>query len=140
MKPLTLANRRITDDFDFMNESLKQAIRVHPFFEGMRPEHLDIIASDAKSAKFEAGQMLFHEGEPANQFYLIQSGRITLEAHELAGETVKVLDLGPSEVLGWSWLVPPFTWHLQARALEPTQVIALNGALTGPRKVDWFQS
>jgi CRP-like cAMP-binding protein len=36
--------------------------------------------------------------------------------------------LGEGEVLGWSWLLPPYQWHYSARAIEPTQVIALDGA------------
>ena len=39
-----------------------------------------------------------------------------------------VQTIGAGEALGWSWLFPPFVWHFQARALEPTKAIAFNGA------------
>ena len=32
------------------------------------------------------------------------------------------------DVLGWSWLFPPFSWNFQARAIEPTSAIVLSGA------------
>ena len=111
-----------------MNDSLKTVIQAHPFFYGMKPEHLNIIIGCATEATFTPEQILFHESEPANKFYLIQSGRIALEAHEPANGTALVQTLGVGEALGWSWLFPPFVWHFQARALEPTKAIVLNGA------------
>ena len=111
-----------------MNTSLESVIVSHPFFEGMKPEHLDVIAGCATEATFEPDQILFRKGEPASKFYLIQSGRVALEAHELADGTAPVQDLGAGEVLGWSWLFPPFVWHFQARALELTGAIVLDGA------------
>jgi CRP-like cAMP-binding protein len=111
-----------------MNAPLKAVIQAHPFLEGMKPEHIDLIADSATELTFEADQILFQEGEPANRLYLIEAGRIAVEAHELANGTALVETLGLGDVLGWSWLFPPFTWHFRARALEPTRVIALNGA------------
>src|SRR6266536_2536000 len=111
-----------------MNTSLESVIVSHPFFEGMKPEHLEVIAGCATEATFESDQILFREGEPANKFYLIQSRRVALEAHELADGTAPVQELGAGDVLGWSWLFPPFVWHFQARALEPTGAVVLDGA------------
>ena len=111
-----------------MNDSIKTIVQDHPFFQDMKPEHLEIIAGCASEVSFKPGQFLFHEGEPANQFYLIQSGRIALEAHEPADGTALVQNLGAGDVLGWSWMFPPFVWHFQARAVEPTRAIVLNGA------------
>ncbi len=111
-----------------MNNSLESIIVFHPFFQGMKPEHLEVIAGCSTEATFESDQILFREGEPANKFYLIQSGRVALEARELADGTVSVQELGAGDVLGWSWVFPPFVWHFQARALEPTGAVVLDGA------------
>jgi CRP/FNR family cyclic AMP-dependent transcriptional regulator len=111
----------------FMN-ALNDAIIQHAFFRGMKPHHLNVLTTGARTAAFEAGDLLFREGQPANQFFLITSGRIALEMHEPTGTTLLVQTLGVGEVLGWSWLFPPFSWHLQARVLEPTSVIVLSGA------------
>jgi CRP-like cAMP-binding protein len=109
-----------------MND-LKQRITSHSFFRNLKPEHLAIVTECAKEVKFKAGETLFREGEPANQFYLIESGRVTLEAHDPVDGTAPVQDLTGGQVLGWSWLFAPFTWHLQARAAEPTTAIVVNG-------------
>jgi CRP-like cAMP-binding protein len=94
----------------------------------MRPEHLAMLAEGAKVGQFKTGEMLFREGEPASKFYLIESGKILLEAHEPAGGTTLVQTLAAGDVLGWSWLFPPFVWHFQARAVAPSSVIILDGA------------
>ena len=106
----------------------RETITEHPFFLGMKPEQLDVLVGCASETKLKTDQVLFREGEPANKFYLIESGRIAIEAHQLANGTAPVQTLGPGDVLGWSWLFPPFTWHFQARALEPAQAIVLDGA------------
>ena len=108
--------------------AIHQSIMKYAFFDGMRPEHLAMLSDGAKVGQFKAGEMLFREGEPANQFYLIESGKILLEAHEPANDTTPVQTLGAGDVLGWSWLFPPFMWHFQARAVESSTVIMLNGA------------
>jgi CRP/FNR family cyclic AMP-dependent transcriptional regulator len=108
--------------------AIHESIMKYAFFDGMRPEHLAMLADGAKVGQFKAGELLFREGEPANQFYLIESGKILLEAHEPANETTHVQTLGAGDVLGWSWLFPPFTWHFQARAVAPSSVIILSGA------------
>ena len=107
---------------------LRETIRLHPFFSGMEPAHLDILAHHARMENFKGGEMLFREGEPANRFFLISKGKIALEAHDPADGTAHVEDLGTGEVLGWSWLFPPFVWHFQARAIEPTETLVLDGA------------
>jgi CRP/FNR family cyclic AMP-dependent transcriptional regulator len=109
-------------------KALNDAITSHAFFRGMKPDHLATLALGAKTTEFKAGDVLFREGEPASQFYLIESGKVALEAHEPAGGTQPVQILGAGEALGWSWLFPPFFWHFQARATEPTNVIILDGA------------
>ena len=111
-----------------MNDSLQFRVSDHPFFSTMKPEHLKIIETGATEADFAPDQMLFREGEPATKFYLIESGRIALEAHDPANGTALVQYLGPGDVLGWSWLFPPFVWHFQARAVEPVKAIVLDGA------------
>jgi len=109
-------------------KTINESIMKFAFFDGMRPEHLAVFPEGAKAVQFKAGDVLFRERDPASQFYLIESGKIALEAHEPANGTTSVQSLGAGDVLGWSWLFPPFFWHFQARAIEPTNAIALDGA------------
>lgn len=112
-----------------MNDAaLKEMVKAHPFLHDIKPEHQELISDTAHLVHFEPQQIIFHEGEPANEFFLIQEGKLALEAHEPADGTALVQILGPEDVLGWSWLFQPYVWHFTARALEPTTMIALNGA------------
>jgi CRP-like cAMP-binding protein len=121
-------------------KTVNEVIMKHAFFRGMKPEHLAVLTEGAKATMFKADDVLFREGEPANRFYLIESGKIALETYELANRTMPVQTLGAGDVLGWSWLFPPFVWHFQARAIEPANVIVLSGAhllITAERNHDF---
>jgi CRP-like cAMP-binding protein len=83
---------------------------------------LDALAHLASQANFKAGTLLFREGEPANRFYLLETGTISVQTHS-AGRPLTVQTIDPGEVLGWSWLFPPFFWHFDARADGDTSAI-----------------
>lgn len=99
----------------------------HPFLEDLSPEHLAILAECAMPTGFEAGQVVFREGEMANRFYLILEGRMVLEAGVREQPPVAVDTIAAGEVLGWSWLFPPYTWSFSARAVEPVRAIFFYG-------------
>jgi CRP-like cAMP-binding protein len=84
------------------------------------------MAEAARLCTLGRGEIVFREGEIAREFYLILTGKISVERS--AGLTVPqpVDHVRSGEVLGWSWLLAPFRWHFQARALEPTETIAIN--------------
>ena len=108
-------------------EGLERIVKEHPFFAGMKDEYTNLIAGCAKNVRFEAGQFVFHEGEPADQFYLLRSGRVAL--HISAPERVLTIQtVGESEIVGASWLVPPYRWGMDAKALELTRAISMDAA------------
>ncbi len=97
----------------------------HPFLKSMPPEHLEHLLVNAQEIEFQAGEIFFRKGEPANRLYLIESGRIAIKAGTPDGENLQTL--GSGEVVGWSWLFPPFSWHFSAHAMEPTKCVVLDG-------------
>lgn len=99
----------------------------HPFFKGLEPRYLQLIVGCAANVRFDAGQFIFREGEEANQFYIIRHGHVALEISTPERGSLVVQTIGEGEVLGWSWLVPPYRWHFDARAVELTRAIALDG-------------
>lgn len=111
-----------------MNDNITEQLRNHPFWRGMTLAHMSIITEGAQVATWNANDVIFREGEPANKFYVINQGQVALEAHEPGDGTVLVSTLNPGAVLGWSWLFPPFVWHFQARATMPTELIVLDAA------------
>jgi len=107
-------------------ENVQAAIGHHPFFAGMSAEQLRLLAKHAMRVQFEPGQIVFKTGDPANRFYLIEHGRVALEAPSEQGP-VLIQIIGEGDVLGWSWLFEPYLWHFDARALQPVSAIFFYG-------------
>ena len=107
--------------------TLASVLAEHPFFAGLEPRYLELLAGCASNVRFNAGEFVFREGEAANQFYLIRHGKVALEIFvpERGPVTIQTIDAG--DVLGWSWLFPPYRWHFDARAMELTRAIAFDG-------------
>jgi CRP/FNR family cyclic AMP-dependent transcriptional regulator len=107
---------------------LEARVAAHPFLLGMSEQHVRLLADCALKSHFAAGQVIFREGEMANRFYLIEGGKISLESSTL-GEPVRIEEIGGGDLLGWSWLFPPYAWHFTARALEETDAIFFYGTI-----------
>jgi len=107
--------------------SLPGLVAEHPFLQGMTPEHLAILTECAMFAQFKKGELIFREGDPANRFYLVRSGRVELEAEVLERDRMLIQTIGPGDVLGWSWLFPPYYWRFDARAATPVKGIFFYG-------------
>jgi CRP/FNR family transcriptional regulator, cyclic AMP receptor protein len=108
-------------------ETLEPILAKHPFLKGLKPEHLGILVGCASNVRFDAGQFLFHEGEEANEFYMIREGKVAVQIQGAERGPIIVQTIGEGEVLGWSWLIPPYRWRFDAKALELTRAIALDG-------------
>lgn len=107
--------------------TLETILAEHPFFAGLDARYVQIIAGCASNVVFNEGQTIFREGEEADRFYLIREGRVALEVHAAGIGTLTIQTLDAGDILGWSWLVPPYRWHFDARAVEQTRAIALDG-------------
>jgi CRP/FNR family cyclic AMP-dependent transcriptional regulator len=108
-------------------ESLEPILRTHPFLEGLDSRFLGLITGCASNVRFNAGEFLFHEDEEANQFYIVRQGRVAVESHAPGMDPIIIQTVEEGDILGWSWLVPPYYWHFDARAVELTRAIALDG-------------
>jgi CRP/FNR family transcriptional regulator, cyclic AMP receptor protein len=107
--------------------TLAYAIASHSFVAGMKPEYLQRLQESAMFKQFDRDELIFREGEPANRFYLICSGKIMVESRGTGEKTSIVQLLGEGDVLGWSWLFPPYYWHFGARTIEATSAIFFYG-------------
>ncbi len=108
--------------------TLREHLAQHALFRDLSPEHFDTLAECASEVRFDVGEMIFSEGQAATRFFLIVEGEVSLEVFHLEGGPLVIQTLGPGDVLGWSWLVPPYRWRFDARSLAHTRAIALDGA------------
>ncbi len=110
-----------------MIHTLESIIRQHTFFEGLEDKHVQFIVGCASNVRFEAKHYIFREGDAANQFYFIREGLVSVELMTPHKGSTTLQTVGEGDVLGWSWLSPPYRWHFDARALKETQALAFDG-------------
>lgn len=99
-----------------------------PIFAGLDPGHAAQLAGCAQTTGWDAGEMLFREGDPSDAFYVVRHGRIALEVFVPSRGTLTVETIETGEVVGWSWLFPPYRWHFDGRAVGSVRAIAVDGA------------
>ena len=106
---------------------LAETIDAHPFFHGLEPGLITEVAAHALELSFSTDAIIAREGTPAKSFYLVIEGKVALEVVAADHPQLTVQTVGPGEVFGWSWLVPPHRWRFDVRALKASRVIALDG-------------
>jgi CRP-like cAMP-binding protein len=111
-----------------MVEVIKPALAAHPFLRGMPPGYVETLGAAASEVTFEPGQRVFEAGGYAGRFWLIQSGQIALDVRVPDQGAVIVETIGIGDLLGWSWLFPPFTWTFGAVALGPVRAYEFDAA------------
>jgi CRP/FNR family cyclic AMP-dependent transcriptional regulator len=111
------------------HERIETRVALHPFLAGMSHKQLALLSDCAIPVHYKRGQTILREGELANRFYLIESGKVVLESGEGFGEPVVVETIGAGDLLGWSWMFPPYVWHFTARAVERTEAIFFYGTI-----------
>ncbi len=108
-------------------EDISILLRNHSFLEDLKPEYIDTILSCASNTYFPDGTKIVSEGEEAKKFYLIRTGKVAIEINGREKGSIRILTLGPGQVLGWSWLVSPYKWHFDAYAIDDVRAVALDG-------------
>ena len=99
-----------------------------PFFAGMSEEQLALIAGCGSHTSFDAGTVLFREGDAADTFYVVRHGTVAIDLHSPTRGSLTVETIESGEVIGWSWLIPPHRWHFDARAITPVRATVFDGA------------
>lgn len=111
-----------------MRTSLDQLLASQPFMAGLSPEQFALVAGCARNVALVEGAKLCVEGASADTFFLLRRGHVSVEVHSPGRRPVVIETVGPGRTVGWSWLVPPYRWTFDARAMEPVGAIAIDGA------------
>ncbi len=109
-------------------EGLEQILAQHPFFAGFSAEHSRLVAGCARNHRYDAGEYLFREGGSADEFFLIRHGQVALEIVAPGRTPIVFATLGEGEIIGASWLIPPYRWMYDARATTLTRAIGVDAA------------
>lgn len=111
-----------------MPESIRDLVEAHPFFDSLDASHLDTIAECGRNRAFPVDSYLCREGEPADVFYVLRRGRVALEVALPNRGKVIIDSADVGDVVGVSWLFPPYRWQFDARAVEPVGAVELDAA------------
>jgi CRP/FNR family transcriptional regulator, cyclic AMP receptor protein len=111
-----------------MQKELDEILAQVPFFEGMPEDEIALIAGCGRNVRIDAGETIFRQGDAADTFYVVRHGSVAVgnfvpPRGELVIETLEAGDL-----LGWSWLFPPYRTHFDARALSTVRATQFDGA------------
>ena len=106
---------------------IKSTIRNTNFFAELPDDDVELIASYGQETQLKRGDMLFKQDDAAKSFYIVCSGKVSVEVPALYGPPLIVQELSDGQILGWSWLIKPYKWSFSARAESDTQLIAFDG-------------
>ena len=109
-------------------QSLQDLLSEPPFFAGLGDSTVSMLVGCARNVHYRPGEYLFHEGEAADRFFVVRRGRVALDVH-VPGQTEMVVDtVEQGDVVGWSWLVPPYRWFFDARAVQEVSAVAVDAS------------
>lgn len=112
-----------------MSESaIRECLAGHELLSDLDPAFIDVLAGSAELRQFAENEIVFRHGDAADHFYIVRSGRITVEVPAIEGPPLELQNLGEGAVLGWSWLIPPYEWSFQARAVTAAELVEFDGA------------
>lgn len=107
--------------------TLEPILRGHPFFEGLPDPDIALITGCAKNVRFQPGDRLVREGDAADEFFLIREGRVSLDIPAPSGGAIRFQTLEAGEVVGYSWLMPPFRWQFDVTATTEVRALSMDG-------------
>lgn len=109
-----------------MNELLRETIG-HPLFKDMVISDVERLGQVISEERFDPGAIILREGQPADRVYLVCSGKVAIDLPLPNRNALTIATSGAPAVIGWSWIFPDHQWHFQARAMEPTRTIVIDG-------------
>ena len=111
-----------------MSGDILEQLAGQPFFQGMAQDHLQLLAGCAGLREFEADRLLLRQGEEADGIYLLLEGRVALELVVPGREPLVLETLGPGELVGASWVMPPHQAHFDVRSRSPVRALRIDVA------------
>ncbi len=109
-----------------MLRDLGETLAAHPFFDGFEPAQIEFLVGCSTNIVFQEGEFLYREGETANSFFLVREGKVAVETDSPPTGPLTLVTVGRGDMLGWSWIVPPYVHRTDARAIEQTRALSLD--------------
>lgn len=117
-------------------QTLEPILAQVEFFQGMKPEHLALVAGCAQNVRYEEGAFAGRTGDPADKFWVVREGRMALELHSPTRGVVCIGTMEEGDVVGFSWLLPPYELRFDVHAVTPTRALMFDGACLRRKSLD----
>ena len=95
------------------------------FFKGFDGAPLDTVLAATEALSFARGGVLFTENDPAAELFVVVSGRIAIANRSIDGRESVVALMERGDLLGEMPLFDGLPRSAEARALEPSEVLAI---------------
>jgi len=102
-------------------------LKEHPFFADLPDPTINLLGGCGHNEVYKPETLLASEGAEANEFFIIRRGRVAIQLHAAATGLARIQTLDAGDILGWSWLFPPYRWSVEARALQEVHTVKLDG-------------
>jgi CRP/FNR family transcriptional regulator, cyclic AMP receptor protein len=109
-------------------QRIDELLEHNPALGSLTPEHRMLIAGCARNCVFQPGETIMREGQRADEFFVIRSGSVSIDTFTPQRGAVTIETLDDGDLLGWSWLVPPYRVAFDARASTTVHAIVFDGA------------
>jgi CRP/FNR family transcriptional regulator, cyclic AMP receptor protein len=96
-------------------------IGAESFLRGLPSPYIDRLAAMSEHISLPAQSRLFDEEMPARRFWIIDAGQVALDALVPGVGRVVIEKLGRGDVVGLSWLEPPYQFRYGAVTTQPMQ-------------------
>jgi CRP/FNR family cyclic AMP-dependent transcriptional regulator len=107
-------------------ENLIETLREIRFLHDIGPMHLEQIAKIAHIRDLKEGDVVFRQGDVAQNVFLVVSGKVSLEICAAGTGCKQILTVGPGELLGWSSVLEQLSYTARARAATLTRLVEIN--------------
>lgn len=101
-------------------------LAAHPFLHGLSEPHVCLLAAHAKVIRLPDRHRLFEEGGTAGRFWLVQAGQVALDTVVPGRGRMVIAHVGRGDVVGLSWLYPPYRWGFGAITSQPLQAFEID--------------
>lgn len=108
-------------------KTFEEILKEHSFFKDLEQDQLETVVGCCMNKVFDPGEMIGAEGNPANHFFIVRDGKVAIQIFSPEKGAITVQTVGPDDIIGWSWLFPPYKWCFDIKAIQKTRTVALDG-------------
>jgi CRP/FNR family transcriptional regulator, cyclic AMP receptor protein len=109
------------------NQLILDYLKCHDFFSEFSADGLKFLSDCSAIRQISKGEILFRQGEKADKFYVVRRGCISVQMPAVMGPNLEIQSLNKDQLLGWSWLIPPYKWTFQTKAEEDSELLMFDG-------------